>query len=364
MQDYRKKRVTRLTGDDFIIESPGICGVIAGGIAASVAVSAYSANKQNKAAKAATAQQQAGIESAQQYSREAARESSELLQPLASLGTSQLPGMVATQQQYKQLGNEGIAGIKAQQGPLNVGQFLDPSMAFQQAEGQKAVQTSAAARGGLLSGATLKDLTQYSQGLASQNYNNAAQLAMNNRAQQTGLAGTLAGFGSDAANMQQTMFNTGVNAIGKQASLISGQGENAANLAMTSGNVAAAGTSAQKDVLGTALNTGLGMASAYFSDEDLKTMKSSVSDDEIDQFLSELSPESYDYVEDAVEKGAPRGRQMGIMAQDAEKSSVGKNLVEQDEDGDKMLSVPKTVSALLATSASLNKRIKKLEGKK
>jgi sulfate adenylyltransferase subunit 1 (EFTu-like GTPase family) len=42
----------------------------------------------------------------------------------------------------------------------------------------EALERSAAARGGVMSGAALKDISQYITGLASQNYNNAAQLAL------------------------------------------------------------------------------------------------------------------------------------------------------------------------------------------
>ena len=49
----------------------------------------------------------------------------------------------------------------------------DPGFKFRMAEGQKALERSAAAKGTLLTGGTLKDLGQYSQGLASQEYANA-----------------------------------------------------------------------------------------------------------------------------------------------------------------------------------------------
>lgn len=45
-----------------------------------------------------------------------------------------------------------------------------PGYQFQQQEGQKAIEAGAAARGGLLSGATQKALTKYGQNVASQQY--------------------------------------------------------------------------------------------------------------------------------------------------------------------------------------------------
>lgn len=50
---------------------------------------------------------------------------------------------------------------------------MDPSYAFQQQQGINAIDSSAAARGGLLSSGHTKDILDYSQGLASQEYGKA-----------------------------------------------------------------------------------------------------------------------------------------------------------------------------------------------
>lgn len=51
----------------------------------------------------------------------------------------------------------------------------DPGYQFRMEEGMRGVEGSAAARGGLLSGAALKAIQKYGQGLASQEYGNAYQ---------------------------------------------------------------------------------------------------------------------------------------------------------------------------------------------
>jgi hypothetical protein len=57
---------------------------------------------------------------------------------------------------------------------FGMGQFqADPGYAFRMSEGIKGLERSAAARGGLLSGATLKGIQRYGQDLASQEYQNA-----------------------------------------------------------------------------------------------------------------------------------------------------------------------------------------------
>lgn len=76
---------------------------------------------------------------------------------------------------------------------------MDPSYAFREAQGMKALQQSAAARGGLLSGTTLKGIQNYSQGLASTEYGNAYNRFMANRLAATQALQGLSGTGFNAA---------------------------------------------------------------------------------------------------------------------------------------------------------------------
>ena len=86
----------------------------------------------------------------------------------------------------------------------------DPGYQFRLQEGMKALERSAAARGGVLSGATAKDIANYSQGLASQEYGNAYNRALNEYRQSYDIwnqnannlfnrLATLSGFGQTAA---------------------------------------------------------------------------------------------------------------------------------------------------------------------
>lgn len=58
------------------------------------------------------------------------------------------------------------------QAPTDVGEWNDPGYNARLAEGQKALERSAAARGTLLTGGTLKDLSQYAQDYAANEYQN------------------------------------------------------------------------------------------------------------------------------------------------------------------------------------------------
>jgi hypothetical protein len=103
----------------------------------------------------------------------------------------------------------------------------DPGYAFRMAEGMKALERSAAARGGLLSGATLKGTQRYGQDLASQEYQNAFNRYQAER------AGTLNPYQALAGTAQ-----TSANVLGGQAGVLGGQlGSNI----IGAGNAAAAG---------------------------------------------------------------------------------------------------------------------------
>jgi len=81
----------------------------------------------------------------------------------------------------------GVAGYDPASAMKNFGASdfqADPGYAFRLSEGMKALDRTAAARGGLLSGATLKGAQRYGSDLASQEYQNAFNRYQANRAQQ------------------------------------------------------------------------------------------------------------------------------------------------------------------------------------
>lgn len=95
----------------------------------------------------------------------------------------------------------------------------DPSYLFRQDEGRKAIEGGAAGRGGLLSGATLKALSKYGQGLASEEYGNAYNRYNANLDRRfnrlSGIAGTGQTATRDTAQMgSQVASNVGQNIIG------------------------------------------------------------------------------------------------------------------------------------------------------
>lgn len=117
----------------------------------------------------------------------------------------------------------------------------DPGYAFRLAQGQKALESSAAARGGLLSGGTGKALLGYGQEAASQEYGNAYNRFNADRDRRFNRLASLAGIGQTATNQ--------VGAFGQNAA------NNISNLQTQAGNAQAAGTIAQGNAINSAIGT-------------------------------------------------------------------------------------------------------------
>lgn len=77
----------------------------------------------------------------------------------------------------------------------------DPGYAFRQSEGMKALDRSAAARGNLLSGSTMKGIQRFGQDLASQEYQNAFNRYQVERAARLNPLQSLMGSGQSATNV-------------------------------------------------------------------------------------------------------------------------------------------------------------------
>jgi hypothetical protein len=121
-----------------------------------------------------------------------------------------------------------------------------PGYQFRLDEGQKAIERSAAARGMLGSGGTLKALTRYAQGVASDEYNNYA-----NR------LAALAGVGQSATGSTANAGQAASNAIGNAYGAM---GQAQGNAAIAAGNARASSYAN----LGSAINSGVNnLASLY-----------------------------------------------------------------------------------------------------
>lgn len=156
----------------------------------------------------------------------------------------------------------------------------DPGYAFRLSEGMKALDRTAASRGGLLSGATLKGAQRYGSDLASQEYQNAFNRYQANRSAQEQAYGnafnrfqtertntlaplqSLAGVGQSAAQQaQQASQNYTAGTTGALANFGAAQGSNiiGAGNARASGYVGGAN----------ALSSGLGQGLNFYQNQNL-----------------------------------------------------------------------------------------------
>lgn len=86
--------------------------------------------------------------------------------------------------------------------PFGMQQFqADPGYAFRLGEGQKALDRTAAARGGLISGGALRAAQRYGQEMGSQEYTNAFNRYQAERQARLGPLQSLAGVGQTSANL-------------------------------------------------------------------------------------------------------------------------------------------------------------------
>ena len=146
-------------------------------------------NKQAKAAQNAAAQQAAAAEKASQIQKDMFEQVRSDLNPYRTAGSNALAQLM------------GGMGQDGQFMKTYSGQDIydDPSYQFRVNQGNNAIQGSAAAQGGLLSGATLKALQNYGQESASQEYQNAYNRFNADQTNQYNRLSNLVGIGQNAA---------------------------------------------------------------------------------------------------------------------------------------------------------------------
>ena len=189
--------------------------------AGSTLVGAYGANK------AAKAQLQGAREGAAAEERMFNRQVA-LQEPFREVGVNALPELVEA----------------SRYDPFTLEKFqADPSYQFRLREGLKALDSTAAARGGLLSGAQLRGVTRFGQELGSQEFDkafNRYNIGFQNRLNPLQ---SLAGVG-------QTSTNTLSNAAGQLGSSLS-------NLAVGAGNARASGYAGTANALASGIGQGV-----------------------------------------------------------------------------------------------------------
>ena len=210
---------------------------VAGSIAASSVIGAYGANK--AAGTQANAANNAAALQKQQFDQQMA-----LQEPYRQAG---LTGQNQLMQLLGLGGDTSAAGYGKYAKDFSMQDYQqDPGYQFRLSEGLKQLGHAAGARGGLISGQTMKGMQDYAQNSASGEYQNAFNRYQTNRSNQLQPLGNLMTSGQSAAS--------------NQAGQAGQYGVNAGNMMMQAGQATAAGQMGMANSIGNALSSG---ASAY-----------------------------------------------------------------------------------------------------
>jgi hypothetical protein len=167
------------------------------------------------------------------------------------LQREQFDRQIELQAPFRQAGVNALAKLGTGfTGEVNL--MEDPGYAFRFEQGQKALERSAAARGGLLSGNTAGALQRFGQGLASQEYQNAYERALG----RYNTTAALAGVGQTSINQLGAAGQNYANSVGN---IVGGQG----NMAANAGLAAQQARSSSYGQVGNALGRYLGGGSSF-----------------------------------------------------------------------------------------------------
>jgi hypothetical protein len=234
----------------------------------------------------------------------------------------------------------------------------------QQAGLQTAAQADAARRAAMMDQASLaSQMSQQDIGLKTGKASAADSIAQFNAQQRAGTNAANFNYRANRANQvaananQGQIYNSGLipqqfqNQVQRAGLINQATGNLAGNLQAQ----AAAAQQAQQAQTGALLNMGgtLGAAAIQYSD---KNLKKNIKEYDANEFLDKLNGYEYDYKDEKYGKG----KQVGVMAQDLEKSKLGKELVQDTEEG-KVVDYGKSMPTIVASLAELHKRLKKLE---
>jgi hypothetical protein len=136
-------------------------------------------------------------------SRSAAKTQASAADRAAELQREQFDRQMELQAPFREAGLRALPELEAasRYTPFGMDQFqADPGYAFRLAEGQKALERSASARGGLISGGALKAAQRFGQEMGSQEYTNAFNRYQTERGARLNPLQSLAGVGQTSVN--------------------------------------------------------------------------------------------------------------------------------------------------------------------
>ena len=217
---------------------------VAGAVAGTGLVSGYFGNKAAKDAadKSAQATMASIAEQRRQYDTSRADQA-----PYLAAGTGAVNRLAA---------GVGYGGEFGSTRPFDFqyDQNADPGTAFRMSEGIKALDRSAASRGGLLSGATLKGVQRYGSDLGSQEYNNAFNRYVTgfnaNTGERNALYNRLAGVAGTGQTATGQIGAQGANTASNIGASLMGSAANTGNAALAAAGIRNSAYGGAANVLG------------------------------------------------------------------------------------------------------------------
>ena len=207
---------------------------MAGWIAAATIGSALIGSSAAKSAsnKSAASTDKATDLAQRKYEEGVARE-----QPFYEAGVNALPGYVSGIQK----GGDLVRGFTAE----DFNNYQDPGYGFRMSEGMKALNATAAARGGTMSGNALRGAVDYGQQAGSQEYTNAYNRYIGEQATRRNALANMVGQGQTTAN---TMNNAGAAMANNVGNAMINQGVNNANASLYGANSIMRGVNSLGDI--------------------------------------------------------------------------------------------------------------------
>lgn len=278
-------------------------------------------------------------------------------------GVQRLGGQMEGQQQQAA---DMMSAAAQGQSPSAAEAMLAGGAADMQQRLRNALASSAASQRGLGFGArqaaAQQAAAQAAGQMGSQTATQAAQLRANEMAQaRQALAQQLAQMrGQDIQGLQLGQQHNELLAAQNRAALEAAIAQAQVNQARHQGDLAAGGDFLS-GIMGGASGL-LGGISTLISDERAKESIEDIDDEKMRALLGALKAKRYDY-------RSPRDggkRNVGIVAQDLERSELGRDIVREVDHPDgrrKALDVRRALSAALASAAHLHGRVAALEGR-
>jgi hypothetical protein len=253
----------------YVLLVPGVIAAAGIAAAATIGTGVYSASQQSKASKEASQTQAESADAATQLQREMWQQQRQDIAPWRQAGVQALGGLQRMIRQGPGAPFRAPPGLDPRRfkftPPTAETLQQDPGFAFRLRMGQQALEGSAAQRGGLLSGGTLRGLVDLGQQLGSQEYQQAYGRALSENQLGYGRALTQ---NQDRYNralsswqlgqgLNQAQYNrlSSLAGLGQQSSQYLGQlganyAQNAGELALQRGNALAANQLNQGQIWG------------------------------------------------------------------------------------------------------------------